>query len=239
MKKRSVMAKSLVLTIGIVGIVYADNRSWTGFYAGADAGFVFNNVQLRSQQIGFTNPNETCNISSNFSTFSSGIHLGYLYQFPNAVVSGIEAGTLFNTNQQATLSCNSIFNPDVYDRFTFRNQMQTSIKGKVGRPFIWNQNTFLPYVTIGASFANLGLRYNNEGGNYYSEYHTPVGLLIGLGVEWAFMPHWTLRAEYSYVNYGNALEMKIPSIYGLIDPNGKGSVNLSSNNVVVGINYWI
>ena len=138
-----------------------------------------------------------------------------MYQFTNSFVSGIEANATFNTNQKHTLSCNSEFNPDVYDRFTFRNQLQTSIKGRVGRALNWNKNTFLPYLTAGASFANLGLTYKNEGGDYYSNTTTQAGWLIGAGIEWAFMQHWSLRAEYYYVDYGNAINLNIPSVYGL------------------------
>lgn len=239
------MARSVILAIGMIGIVHADNdsysllNSWTGFYAGVDSGFIFNNAQLRSQQLGFTYPSETCNTSSNFLTLSPGIQLGYLYQFPNSLVSGIEADVTFNSNQKDTLSCNSNINPNVYDRFIFKNQMESSIKGRVGRALNWNKKTLLPYLTAGASFANVGLTYKNEGGDYYSKNTTHAGWLIGTGIEWAFMQHWSARIEYSYVEYGNVIHMEIPSVYGLLDPNGNGRVDLSSNNIVVALNFRV
>jgi len=238
MSKFSIIAKGVMIAMGMVEMVYADNQ-WRGFYSGVDARFAFNNIQLQSQQSGFTNLSDTCNISLDSSTFAPGIQLGYMHQFPNYLVSGIEADLTLNTNQKDTRSCNSSFNSNVYDRFTFRNHMQTSIKGRVGRVLDWNQSTLLPYLTVGASFANLGLTYENEGGNYYSNTTTQAGWLIGAGIEWAIMSHWSLRAEYCYVDYGNAINLKIPSVYGLEDPNGNGHIDLSSNNVVVAINYWI
>jgi outer membrane immunogenic protein len=204
-----------------------------------DAGIAFNDIQLKSQQLGFTNPSDKCNTSSNFSTFSPGLQLGYMHQFPNYFVSGVEANVTFNTNQKNTLSCNSNINPDVYDRFIFRDQMQGSIKGRVGRAVNWNKNILLPYLTAGASFANLGLTYQNEGGDYYSTNTTQAGWLIGAGIEWAFRQHWSLRVEYYYVDYGNAINLKIPSVYGLIDPNGSARVKLNANNFFVALNYWI
>lgn len=227
------MAKGAILTMGMVGAAHADR--WTGFYAGANVGAVFNDTQVKSQQLGFTSPNETCNVSSDVASFSPGIQLGYMYQFPNDVVSGIEANIGFNTNQKHTLNCSSEFNPNVYDRFTFKNQLQTAIKGRVG----YALSNLLPYLTAGASFANVGLTYKNEGSDYYSNTNTKAGWLIGAGIEWPFMAHWSLRAEYYYVGYGNAINLKIPSIYGLEDPDGNARVNLSANNVVVAINYWI
>lgn len=244
MNKLSIIVTSVVITMSLIEIAHANNHSsllndWTGFYAGADAGFVTNDIQLKSQQLGFTNPSETCNTSENFSTFSPGIQLGYLYQFSNSFVTGIEANVAVNTHQQNTLSCICTFNSEVSDSFLFKNNMQSSVKARLGRGITWNNYHFLPYFTVGLSAANIGLTYQNEGGDYYSTNTTQTDWLIGAGIEWALAEHWSLRAEYSYVNYGNTLNLKLPTIYGLDDPNGNAHINLSSNNVVVSINYWI
>lgn len=246
MNKCSIITKSALIALSLNGVAYAGNNisqdslnRWTGFYVGAEAGTVFNNVQLKSQQSGFTSPGSTCNTSSDFSTFSPGIQLGFLHQFANYFVSGIEANVIFNTNQKSTLSCNCPFNPVVSDRFSFRNQMQPSIKGRGGHVLNWNKNIFLPYLTAGASIANAGLTYQNEGGDYYSQNSHQAGWLIGAGLEWSLNQRWSLRTEYSNVNYGKTIEFKLPNIYGLIDPNGNARANLSSNSIIVSINYWI
>lgn len=239
MKKLLRTAKCVMLAMGMVGIAHAGSSNWTGFYAGANAGFGFNDAHLTSQHLGFTLPSETCDMSLDFSTFFPGLQVGYLHQFANTLVSGLEANATFNSHQQHTSSCNSEFNPNVYDGFTFRNQMQTSLKGRLGLALDWNKNTFLPYLIVGASFANLGLTYKNEGGDYYSTTSTQPGWLIGAGLEWAFMQHWSVRAEYYYTDYGNAIRLNIPTVYRLLDTNGKGQVNLRSNNFAVAVNYWI
>ncbi|MFZ2315252.1 MAG: outer membrane beta-barrel protein [Gammaproteobacteria bacterium] len=241
------MTKSVMIAMGMAGVVYADNTSshhslsdsWTGFYAGVEAGFAFNNAELKSQQLGFTDPSETCNTSSDSSTAIPGIQFGYMYQFPNYLVSGIEAAATFNTHQRDILSCNCAITSYASDSFSFKNQMQSSIKGRLGRALNWNNSILLPYLTAGASFADLGLTYKNEGSDYYSKNTTKVGWLIGAGVEWAFEQNWSLRLEYAYVDYGSAINMNIPSIYSLEDPNGCARVNLSSNNVLVALSYWI
>lgn len=232
MKKISIIA---AITMSMAGIAHAE---WTGLYAGVNAEYVFNHEELKSQQLGFTAPSENYNTSSDFSTFSSGGQLGYVYQFPNTFVTGIEAGVSFNANQKNTLNSKSEFNSDVYDRFALKDRMQASIKGRVGRALSWNNNNLLPYLTAGASFADLALTYKNEGGDHYSQSTTRTGWLIGAGMEWAFMQNWSVRAEYYYVDYGNAIELNIPSVYGLVDTNGNARVNLSSNNIAVAVNYW-
>lgn len=240
-------AINVVIALSMAGVAYANNdpthysssSNWTGFYAGMNAGFVFNNLKLRSQQIAFTNPSEQCNSNSDFSTPFTGIQLGYMYQSPNSLVSGIEANIAFNTEENNKLGCSCLINPNVSDRFSFRNQRQAAIKGRLGHVLNWYKTPLLPYVTAGASFAHVGLSYANESGDYYSKNTTQAGPLIGAGIEWAFTQNWSLRAEYNYVNYGKIITLRIPNLYGLEDPNGNARINLNSNNIVVAINYWI
>lgn len=245
MKKFLITAKTVVITIGIIGATYADPgfaqhsllNSWTGFYVGANAGIAFNNVQLNAQQLGFSSPSQTYNANSNFSTFFPGMQFGYMYPFANNYVSGIEANVTFNTNQADTLNYTCAYNNDVYDRFSFKDRLQSSIKGRLGRAISWNKSILLPYLTTGVSFANVELTYNNEGGDFYSTNTTTPGWLLGAGIEWGFSKNWSFRAEYDYINY-RSINMHIPSVYGLIDPNGAAHANLSSHNIAVSINYW-
>lgn len=236
MNKFSIMIKGVTLAMSLIGIAHAE---WTGLYAGADAGFALNKAKLKSQQLGFTNQRGKCNINSNSFTFIPGAQLGYLYQFANNLVSGIEANVTYNTNQKDKLSCRCPFYRHVSDDFSLRDQMQSAIKARMGTALNWNGNIYLPYLTAGASFANVALTYKNEGGDYYSKKATKSGLLIGAGIEWYLWQHWSLRTEYDYVDYGKAIHLKIPSVYDLRDPNGKARIGLSSGNIVVAINYWI
>lgn len=229
------------MAMSLVGAAHANapSYSWTGLYAGVNEGFIFNHAKLRSHHLGFTRPGETCNTHSEVSTYFPGIQLGYLHEFANQLVSGLEMNATFNTRQTMPLDCNCPINPDVSDRFSFRNQMQSTIKGRVGHALNWHENLLLPYITAGASLVHVGLTYKNEGSDYYAKKTSHVGSLIGAGIEWAFSKQWSLRAEYSYTDYGNTIKLQLPSLYDLVDPNGHARVHLSSNTVVVGINYWI
>lgn len=245
MKKFLIMAKIVVITMGIIGTAYADQgftqhslmNSWTGFYVGANAGIAFNNVQLNAQQLGFSSPSETYNTNSNFSTSSPGMQFGYMYQFADKLVLGLEGNVTVNTNQEDTFNYICTYNNDVYDRFSFKDRLQGSIKGRLGRAISWNESTLLPYLTAGVSFANVELTYNNEGGDFYSTNTTTPGWLLGTGIEWGFGKNWSFRAEYDYINY-RTINMNIPSVYGLSDPNGAAHANLSSNNLAASVNYW-
>lgn len=228
---------SLLVMLMLSGAAQA-NHQWAGLYMGLEGGLSFNDAQLKSQQLGFTNLNDTCNVNSNYPSLFSGLQLGYLFQLRNAYVAGVETNVTFNTNQNADLNCNSNIDAFVYDGFTLNNQMQVSVKGRIGRDLTWHNQTLLPYLTAGASFANTSLIYQNEGGDYFINNPTQIGWLIGAGIEWGFKQHWSLRAEYYYVDYGN-IHLNLPSVYDLQDPNGHARVNLSSNNVALAVNYWI
>ena len=82
------------------------------------------------------------------------------------------------------------------------------------------------------------MNYRNEGGDYYSQNTAHTGWLVGSGLEWRVGQSWSIRAEYYYDVYNNALNMNIPVIYGLYDPNGKARASLDANNVRAAINYW-
>lgn len=228
-----------LLILGSVNAAEADNRNWTGAYAGADATLAFNEVQMGSQQLGFTQPSNVCNENADYSTFSPGIQLGYVTQAANDVVTGVELNTTMSSDQTHSLACHSAFNAGVYDRFTLRNQTQISLKGRLGRATVWHEKAILPYLAVGASLAKLSLAYLNEGGNYFHNTNSALGWLIGAGVEWAFKTNWSLRLEYSYVHYPNAINLQLPTVYGLNDPNGNANTDLSANNIDFSINYWV
>lgn len=48
-----------------------------------------------------------------------------------------------------------------------------------------------------------------------------------------------LTYKNDYVDDGNAINLNVQNVYGLLDPNGQGHVNLSASNVVVALNYWM
>lgn len=234
------------MTLGMVGVTFAaDNaphtslKKWGRFYLGVNSGFTVHDIQLTSQQLGFTHPSGKCNTRTDFSSFFPGLQLGFMRPLPNQFILGMEANVTFNTNQKTNLDCNCPYNPYVSDRFSLRVPMQSSLKGRIGHIIIGHTRTILPYLTAGASFNQTKLSYSNEGGDYYAQNKTQAGALIGAGIEWSFQKNWSFRAEYTYADYGTAHNLRIPQVYGLMDPNGNARVDLNTNNFAFSVNYWL
>lgn len=209
-------------------------NEWTGLYGGFNFGGIFNDVDLKSQHLGLIDPTDTCNIDSNFSSFFPGAQLGYLRQIESNFMLGIEGDFTYNVNQIDKVSCNCPFTPGVSDRYSIKNRLQASIRGRLGYSI---NSHILSFISVGGSFADLGMTYSNESGDYYSTNASIPGWLVGAGFEWGFFHTWSIRAEYYYVDYNN-INMSIPNIYGLYDPNGNAYANISSNNVRLVINHW-
>jgi outer membrane immunogenic protein len=207
---------------------------WDGFYGGINLGGNFSSIDLHSSQLGFVNPDGTCNTNSSISSFFPGVQLGYLHQYDSKIVVGVEGDITFNTQDRDNITCPCPTYLHASDRFTARNSLQGSLRGRLGYALDHN---LLPFVSVGVSFADMGIKYSNEGGDVYSKNATQAGWLVGAGLEWGFSDDLSVRAEYNYKAY-NRLNIAIPGIYGLTDPNGAGHLNIDDNMVRVAVNYW-
>lgn len=208
--------------------------TWTGLYAGPQIGGIFNKADLTSKQLGFVDPSATCNDTARFSSVYPGAQIGYAHEFNSRMVLGIEGDFTYNLHKTGTVTCPCLPDPSIADRFTVKNRLQGSLRGRIGYAL---NNHLLPFILAGGSLANLGLTYNNEGGDHYSTRTTKSGWLAGLGLEWPIAPAWSIRAEYFYTDYHH-FSMKLPTVYGLSDPTGKARVKLYTNNVRLALNYW-
>jgi outer membrane immunogenic protein len=231
------MMKVAVIAISstfLIGTTYAKSPlSWTGFYAGPEMGVNFNDADLNAHHPGFTNPSGTCNENAEFSSFYPGVQLGYAREFSRFVL-GVEGSFTYNVKNSSTFNCTCPTNPNVSDHFSITDRLQTSVRGRIGYAV---DHHLMPFLTVGGSFADLGLNYHNEGGDHYSTSATKAGWLAGVGLEWLFLNNWSVSAEYLYTAYSD-LNMKIPTIYGLTDTNGSAHTKLYTNNVEVAFNYW-
>ena len=88
----------VMLAMSLMNVAYADNLPLTGYYAGVNTGVAFNDATVTAQQLGFTNASNTCNKNAGYSNALSGVQLGYLYQFSNAIISGVEINTTMLAN---------------------------------------------------------------------------------------------------------------------------------------------
>jgi opacity protein-like surface antigen len=71
-----------------------------------------------------------------------------------------------------------------------------TVRGRAG----WAWNRVLFYGTAGAAFANV----QAAAGAFPFMNSTEPGWTAGVGVEYAFAPNWTAKAEYLFVDLANA-----------------------------------
>jgi outer membrane immunogenic protein len=169
--------------------------SWTGFYIGAHVGTgwgttesEFGNNGLGGLLVGFP-------ISQTQSNgFLGGVQGGYNWQISPWAVIGVEAdfswsGVKGTSPCIVVLSCTTDHDwfatvagrfGVTYDRALFY------VKGGVA----WAQTTY-------SAALNLGIV-----GFTTSVDETRVGALFGTGIEYAFLPGWSAKVEYNYIDYG-------------------------------------
>jgi outer membrane immunogenic protein len=270
--------------------------TWTGFYAGLNAGYNFGtNSNVYSQNVagpwigvtGFvpgqdvpvfgpvfqgTAPISMDALASNTqSGFIGGGQIGYNYQYGSNFLFGIEADI-----QGAGIRGASVGGGVAVGRIIAGNDANTktigsttvqggvdwlgTVRGRVG--YLWTP-TLLVYGTGGFAYGSayasvtqfaierwafdVGPSFSQNswfGGGHQNQLLT--GWTAGGGVEWMFMPNWSLKAEALYWDLGR-MNIQTAS-YGLLGNReedgirnnigwGRTSVSYSGVQAKAGINY--
>lgn len=204
---------------------------WTGVYMGLNLGVMWSNANVSAQNAYLVS--DPCKNKANSTAFNPGWQGGALQQFDNRIVVGGELDFTYAGAQGSGIcDCDT----RRADSFTVKNQMQGSIRGRLG--YSLEDYKLLPFVTAGVSFASAGLSYRNEAGDYYSKSSSPVGWVVGGGVEYGVNKDMTLRAEYLYTDYGNsAVTMPLQQIGYGSDPSGSASTSLNASVLRTALNY--
>jgi outer membrane immunogenic protein len=153
---------------------YVPVYNWTGFYIGANGGGGF----------GYSKWDTTT--SFNPTGGVAGGTLGYNYQI-GAAVLGVEgdidwAGLSGSTTGGCPAGC------------TTSDSWLSTVRGRLG----YAAGRFMPYVTAGGAFGNIQASTPGLAGAST----TNAGWTAGAGLEFAVAPHWTIKAEYLYVDLG-------------------------------------
>jgi outer membrane immunogenic protein len=176
--------------------------NWSGFYIGAVGGYASESGSNA--------------IKGGFG----GGTVGYNWQF-NSIVAGFEGdGAFADVN-------NSVTGPTIIGPATLAAKVDAlaTVRGRVG--FAYDQVLF--YGTGGLAIADTKLSASALGVTL-SDSKTQVGWTVGAGIEWMFVPHWSLKAEYLYRSFsGTTFFAQIPPGLPL------GTLNINSGQV--GINY--
>jgi outer membrane immunogenic protein len=229
---------SIILLLGTAGTAVATEQetpyNWTGAYAGINLGTIWTGSHLTANQNNFVSESGTYSQNVDSTNFNPGFQFGYLHQLDHHIVVGGEADFSYPaTNSSATTLYPEI---NAYDRFSVRNNLQGSLRVRAG----YALDRFLPFITAGVSFASMGLYYDNEEQNSANSYSTSTaqaGWVLGGGLEYGVLDNLSVRTEYIYTDYGNALNMAIPNLTGVQDAFGAAHVNMSTNVLRAAVNY--
>ncbi|MBI5319317.1 outer membrane beta-barrel protein [Bradyrhizobium sp.] len=159
--------------------------SWTGFYAGVHGG----------AGVLFDAGYQTVILNDKHGVGGlAGGQLGFNYQTGMLVV-GIEAEGFWSGMKVTS----DAFNANTwFATATVRNRWDFDIAGRFGVAF----DRALVYGKAGWVFGGFDWNYNTAFGYSNRASATLDGLLIGLGLEYAFLNNWTAKFEYDYLGFG-------------------------------------
>ena len=177
--------------------------TWTGFYAGVQAGYEF------GRSTGFATSNLTgAGLAANSASpdgVIGGGHIGYLYSTQSLPFLGQAFGGLLGAG--GVVGIEGDVNGADYRRtyalggFTdgTREMIEGSVRGRLGIAV----DRALFYATGGVAFGGLRNTYTNSvTGGLDSLDRTRVGYTVGGGVEYAITNNVSLRAEYRFTDFG-------------------------------------
>jgi outer membrane immunogenic protein len=188
--------------------------NWTGFYMGANLGGHFLRDEIGTTSFGF--------VGSGVVDASTGTSLS-----PNGVIAGLQigynwhvgrmfVGLEFDANWLSGSASRSLsFGPPLNPADAMTNaskaQFLTTVRPRVGVVL----DRWLIYATGGLAVETFITNdtFTFTGATNLTgidKRSTRTGETVGLGVEYAVLDSWTLKAEYLYLNYGGA-DTTIPS----------------------------
>jgi outer membrane immunogenic protein len=150
--------------------------TWSGFYAGVNAGYGWARWDAGT--------------GTNMKGFLGGAQIGYNWQIGSFVL-GAE-GDIQYSAQKST--------EDLGGGVTAETKIPWfgTARGRVGYAF----DSIMIYGTGGAAWSNFKASASAAGLTVSTE-TTKMGWTLGGGVEWMFMPRWSVKAEYLYIASGS------------------------------------
>lgn len=163
--------------------------NWSGFYVGANLGGAWTNGSLNV-------PNN--NIYGGLTEFIGGVQAGYNFQAGHLLL-GVEGdfdGAAFGHPALPTPTLGSVS----------QNWIGT-IAGRVGVV----EDRWLVYGKFGGGWVQTSAFLNSPGVTWQGSDTSP-GWLAGVGIEYGFKSHWTIKLEYDQIFLGNWNSPTVPSI---------------------------
>src|ERR1700688_1746270 len=189
---------------------------WTGFYLGGHVGYGGGSFGPGTNAL----PEQGVFFPHSVTGLIGGYQAGYIRQFSNHVVLGIEADASFTSPVDGPALTPAPFNTTL--------DYVGTMRGRIGYAF----GALLPYVTGGFAWGHSHVNVNDGGRSVVSSPgQTQVGWTAGAGVEFAVSGNWSAKVEYDYID----LSRRMYDLSGF----GLPSINVDPNIHLVkfGLNY--
>jgi outer membrane immunogenic protein len=209
--------------------------SWTGFYVGINGGDGWGTSSSNSTfSLGGTSFNLPI-ASQGISGWLGGFQAGYNWQ-TGVIVFGVE-GDFDLADIEGNTACLVVFNCNA------KQDWVADVTARLGvTPF----DRLLMYVKGGVAWADDTFSFGNSfttGGTTValnaSASETRVGGIMGMGMEYAFMPHWSAKIEYNFIDFGTDTSgfplTTTPAVAGL--PTIQTQIKQTESLMKAGLNY--
>lgn len=217
--------------------------SWTGCYIGAQVGGGLQTDAFANYEGGYY-------ANGGQNQYGGGAiaggQLGCNYQtgwqaLGGAVVLGIEGDGFWSSMRNSNTYGYQYTDGEGYsETYKTQNKWDADIAARFGLAF----GQTLLYSKLGAAWGHFNFSYTesyNYSPNYYSDNGSATlpGVLLGLGVEYAVLPHWTVKLEYDYYGYLQKSVAFNECYSGVCDTTYQYNETLGASKqiVKVGVNY--
>lgn len=193
-----VMSADMRMPVKAPAPVAVASYNWTGCYVGANVGFGWAHKSFSDPAEGVVDATERVSIGSHTADgFVGGGQLGCDFQ-TGQWVFGLQG--MFDWADLDGSNPLPIFNFGPTDGVYTTVRWFATVTGRVGFTV---QPNLLAYVKGGGAWVrDKFLVITDGGGVHWTSNVTRGGWTIGGGLEWLFLPQWSVFAEYNYMNFG-------------------------------------
>jgi outer membrane immunogenic protein len=228
--------------------------AWCGLYIGVNLGWAgssSDNLTNTGTDSGLGGLGNALNngripatVGMNNNGFIGGGQIGYNWQIAPAWVAGLEADFdgLGKSSNTATFAFpGSAASVPFTSTFTSGLDTLGTVRGRIG--YLWTP-ALLAYATGGLAYGETKL-----GSTWSCPTCAPVGALaltstgystgwtVGAGLEWQFLPRWSVKAEYLYVDLGSRSETITYAYPAANNSSLTSTIHEKDNIVRAGLNY--
>ncbi len=227
--------------------------SWTGFYIGGNVGYGWSHRDFTNTITGTSGGTQLSASNSGSDQgrgWLGGGQIGFNYQFLGNWVAGIEADIDAAHISSSVSACFAGFGTGVCGTRDTDVKDFGTVRGRLGYAFnkvflygtggwAWEHGTnTIQFTCLGPGCPGISAVPPTSPAPTSVDVN-PSGWAAGGGVEWAFVPNWTLRAEYLHMQFGGVTEDRskrstfVPSLF----VTSHVSSNVGIDLVRVGLNY--